>query len=205
MILVHSKLEERNILLVTSSDINGGTWAPRTILRGPNLTFQKKHIFDPKTKTTKKCSSAVLACSLEHRSDVLPENTTRTKTIMHVSHLRHNEVGVGWGGNTHTLIKTTRLEACIGICAPPPTHTQFGIDTTHNIRCQGWGGWGKRPTTSTAQTAPERRAIQPPPPFPCCGLGCGVDMLVVLKVREGIHYLFAGVLLFLNWLNSKLN
>ena len=91
------------------------------------------------------------------------------------------------------------------MCPPPPQHTQFGIDTTHNIQCQGWGGWGKRPTTSTAQTPPECRAISPPPPrFPCCGLGCGATLLVVLKVREGIHYLFAGVLLFFEFVDFRI-
>ena len=51
-------------------------------------------------------------------------------------------------------------------------------------------------TTSTTQTPPECQAISPPSPFPCCGLGCRATLLVVLKVREGILYLFAGVLLF---------
>ena len=99
---------------------------------------------------------------------------------------------------THTLIKTSRLDACKGICAPPPPivwhrHTH---NTTNNIRCQGWGGSDKRPNTSTAQTPPQCRVIAPPP-FPCCGLGSESTLLVVLKVREGIHFLFAGTLFFL--------
>ena len=68
---------------------------------------------------------------------------------------------------THIPMETNTVGACLCICAPPPprTHTTFGIDTTNNIQCQGWGGSGKRPTTSTAQTPRECRAISRCPPF----------------------------------------
>ena len=106
---------------------------------------------------------------------------------------------------THTHTHGNQHSGCMYMhMCPPPPPTQFGIDTTHNIRCQGWGGWCKRPTTSTAQKPPECRAISPPP-FPCCGLGCGATLLVVLKVREGIHYLFAGVLLFFELVDFNFN
>ena len=108
-----------------------------------------------------------------------------------------------WEGfhDTHTHMETNTVGACICICAPPPpTHTQFGIDTTHNIRCQGWGGWGKRPTTSTAQTPPECRAISPP--FHVVVWVVGLLCLLCLRLgRVAITFLQV-CFCFLNWLTS---
>ena len=53
-----------------------------------------------------------------------------------------------------------------------------------------------RPNTSTAQTPPQCRAIAPPPLFHVVVSVVGL-LLVVLKVREGIHFLFASELVFL--------
>ena len=109
---------------------------------------------------------------------------------------------------THTLIETKTLDACIPICAPSPQHTHIfaGAYVQHNTQhtMSRVGRVGKRPTTSTTQRPPECRAMSPSPPFPCCGLGCEATLLVVLKVREGIHYLFAGVLLFLELVDSTI-
>ena len=111
---------------------------------------------------------------------------------MHVSHLRDTKVGVGWRGNTHTLIKTNTLDACIVICAPPPP--TLWHRPTHNTRCHGGGG-GKRSNTSTAQTPLQCQAISPPPSFHVVVWVVG-PLLVLPKVREGTHFLFAGVLVF---------
>ena len=54
---------------------------------------------------------------------------------------------------------------------------------------------GKRPNTSTAQTPPKCPAISPPP-FNVVVWVVG-PLLVLPKVSEGIHFLFAGVLVFL--------
>ena len=65
---------------------------------------------------------------------------------------------------------------------------------------------GKRPNTSTAQTPPQCRAISPPPPQFHAIVWVAGPLLVVLKVREGIHFLFVGVLVFLSgvkkWVHS---
>ena len=110
---------------------------------------------------------------------------------------------------TDTLIATNTLDACIHICPPPPSiHTALQKhmhNTTHNIQCQGWGRVGKRPNTSTAQTPPQCRAISHPPPFHVMVWVVG-PLLVMLKVREGIHFLFASGLFFFigvkKWVHS---
>ena len=107
---------------------------------------------------------------------------------------------------THTLIATDTLDTCIHI--PPPLSINTILwehmhNTTHNIRCQGWGGWGKRPTTSTAQAPPECRAINPP--FHVVVWVVGLLCLLCLRLgRVSITFLQV-CFSFLNWLTSALN
>ena len=103
---------------------------------------------------------------------------------------------------THTLIATNTLDACIRICPPPPpqhTHSFAKAYAQHNTQhtMSRVGRVGKRPNTSTAQTPPDCQAISPPP-FHVVVWVVG-PLLVVLKVREGVHFLFAVVLGFFDW------
>ena len=84
------------------------------------------------------------------------------------------------------------MGACICICAHPPTYDVKG----------GEGGVRGRP--QAPHKHPLSVELSATPPFPCCGLGCGATLLVVLKVREGIHYLFAGVLLFFELVDFRI-
>ena len=108
---------------------------------------------------------------------------------------------------TQTLIASNTLDACIRICPPWHTHSFAKAYAQHNTQhtMSRVGRVGKRPNTSTAQTPPQCRAITPPPPFHVVVWVVG-PLLVVLKVREGIHFLFAGVLVFLigvkKWVHS---
>ena len=118
---------------------------------------------------------------------------------MHVYHLRDTKVGVRWRGNTHTLIKTNTLDACIVICAPPPqTHFGIGICTTqHTAQDVIRGGGEPRGQTQALHKHPVSVELSAPPPFHVLGFLWVVGpMLVVLKVREGIHFLFAVVQVF---------
>ena len=97
---------------------------------------------------------------------------------------------------THTLIATNTLDACIHICAPLQAYTQFcrSVCTTQHTTYDVKGGeGGVRGRPQAPHKHPSVSGYHPPPPVPFCGLGCGATVLVVLEVREGIHYLFAGV------------
>ena len=103
---------------------------------------------------------------------------------------------------THTLIATNTLDACIGICAPPPTHTHRQLaysSTQHNTqhkmsRVEG-GGWGAN--TNTTETPPNCRAITPTPSILRCRDWGYLACCVALEVRGGIPFLFVGVFLLL--------
>ena len=117
---------------------------------------------------------------------------------MHVSHLRDTKVGVGWRGNTHTLIKTNTLDACIVICAPPP-HTHFGIGictTQHTAQDVTGGEGGPRGRTQAPHKHPLSVKLSAPPPSFHVVVWVVGPLLVLPKVREGIPFLFAGVPVF---------
>ena len=104
--------------------------------------------------------------------------------------------------HTHTW-KPTQWAHAYAYLPPPPT--QFSIDTTHNIRCQGERGWGKRPTTSTAQTPPPSVELSAPPPFHVVVWVVGLLSLLCLGLgRVSITFLQVCIC-FLNWLTSALN
>ena len=86
----------------------------------------------------------------------------------------------------YTLIATNTVDACIHIYPPPPSiHTvlqKHMHTTTHNIQCQGWGGWA-RGQTQAPHKHPLSVDLSAPPPLHFVVWVVG-PLLVVLRVRE---------------------
>ena len=97
---------------------------------------------------------------------------------------------------THTLIKTTRLDACIGICAPPPSaHRQLcmGVHTTQHTTHHVKDGDGMvRGQIQAAHKQLRSVKLSRPPHFNFVGWVVGLPCLLYLRLgRVSISFLHA--------------
>ena len=109
---------------------------------------------------------------------------------MHVSHPRDTKLGVEWTDGTHTLRNANTPDAYIVIYASPRTL----VHTTKHKKSRGGGG--PVGLTQAPHKHPLAIKLSDPPPSFHVVVWVVEPLLFLPKVREGIHFLFAGVLVF---------